>query len=69
MKSKTMKMVSLLMAGGMMLQFGGCFGDFLRITAFNVPVGAGRALGAIPANLINALVAPLVAPLNAAVGA
>jgi len=60
MRSKTTKLASLLVAGGCLLQFGGCLGDFWQILAFNVPVGAGRALGAIPAGIIQAFIDPFL---------
>ncbi len=60
MKIKMWKKMSLLMAGGMMLQLGGCFGDFWNILLANVPVGAGRALGAIPAGLIEDVIGPFI---------
>lgn len=60
MKTKMWKKMSLLMAGGMMLQLGGCFGDFFQIMAANIPVGAGRALGAIPAGIISDIITPLI---------
>jgi hypothetical protein len=60
MKIKMWKKMSLLMAGGMMLQLGGCFGDFFNIMLANVPVGAGRALGAIPAGIISDLIDPIL---------
>jgi hypothetical protein len=63
MKIKMWKKMSLLMAGGMMLQLGGCFGDFWQIMLANIPVGAGRALGAIPAALIEQVVTPLLPTL------
>jgi len=64
MRSKTMKLASLLAAGGCLLQFGGCAGDFWKLLAFNIPVGAGRALGAIPAGIIETLIAPFLAVVN-----
>ena len=60
MKIKMWKKMSLLMAGGMMLQLGGCFGDFFQIMIANIPVGAGRALGAIPAGIISGIIEPLI---------
>ncbi len=63
-KSKTMKYASLLVAGTWMMQFTGCFGDFWRILLFNVPVGAGRAVGAIPGNIISNLITPLLPVLG-----
>ena len=60
MKIKMWKKMSLLMAGGMMLQLGGCFGDFFQIMIANIPVGAGRALGAIPAGLISGIIETII---------
>jgi hypothetical protein len=61
MKSKTlMKFATMCAAGGVMLQLGGCFGEFWRLMLINVPIGAGRALGAIPAGLISDLITPLL---------
>ena len=61
MRKKTMmKFASLCAAGGFMLQFGGCFGGFWEVMLKNVPVGAGRALGAIPAGIITDWISPLL---------
>ena len=69
MKQKTMmKFVSLCAAGGFMLQFGGCFGGFWEAMLKNVPIGAGRALGAIPAGIIESFISPFLAGLTAVTG-
>ena len=66
-KSKFMKCASLFVAGSWMLQFGGCGGDFFQLMLRNVPVGAGRALGAIPAGIIQGFINPFLAGLMPAV--
>lgn len=61
MKSKTMmRFATLCAAGGFMLQFGGCFGEFWRLMFINIPIGAGRALGGIPAAIIENLITPII---------
>jgi hypothetical protein len=59
MKIKAWKMMSLLMAGTVLPFFGAC-GDFWQITLANIPVGAGLALGGIPAALIEDILLPLL---------
>ena len=45
MKIKMWTMMSLLMAGGMVLQFGGCIGRFLNIALNSIPFGFGTEVG------------------------
>lgn len=49
---RTKKALFMVMTSGMLLQFGGCggsfFGDFIRRTLLNIPVGLGRSIGAGP---------------------
>ncbi len=52
-----MKVVGLLATGAMMMQFGGCLYDgFLK----QVGIGFGRGIGAIPSEIVNSIVAPLL---------
>jgi hypothetical protein len=50
--SHRMKIVGLLLAGGMLLQFGGCLGGIWK----QVGIGFGRSIGAIPGNLVGDLI-------------
>ena len=59
-KSRTMrKTLSAIVAGGMMFQFGGC-GDFIQLTARNIPIGFGRGLGT---GLLVPIVLPFIEPI------
>lgn len=59
-----MKFASLLVMGGCVLQFGGCFGDFLQVAVRSIPVGFGQAIGATPATIVNGLITPLLGTLG-----
>ena len=51
-KNRRMKIVGLLLTGGMMLQWGGCLGPVFK----QAGIGFGRSLGAIPGNIVGDLI-------------
>ena len=68
-RRRRMRLASLCLAGGMTFQFGGCFGDFVRISAANTPVGFGRTVGTTAATLLAIpLLQPLLDPILDAIG-
>lgn len=69
MRKKTfMKFASLCATGGFMLQFSGCFGDFWQVLFRNIPIGAGRAVGALPGTIISDFIAPFLSTLTTLTG-
>jgi hypothetical protein len=55
-----MKVVSLLATGAVMMQFGGCLYDgFLK----QVGIGFGRGIGALPADIVNGILAGFIDPI------
>ena len=62
---RKMKKGALLAAlsGAMLFGGGGCLGDSGALFARAALAGAGWGVGAIPANLVNSFVAPLLAGL------
>lgn len=65
--NRLMKFASLFVAGGWILQFGGCGGDFFQLTLRNIPIGFGRAIGAFPSTIVTDIVGPLLTSLVPAV--
>lgn len=53
-KNRRMKLVGLLLTGGMLMQFGGggCLGGVFK----QAGIGFGRSLGAIPGNIVGGFI-------------